>query len=316
MMSGTLAAQQGELEVAKRSYTAAAAAFPSRVEPLTALASLADIRGQVDAAQAIVARAANIAPGSPEVKDLTVLLASEKGDWETVRKTLVAQEATLDPRSANGMSYAEALLRLGHPEQARAMFAQALLLSPQNPYARLMLAEAQLAVGDGASALRTVQPLSDSVLAGQRELDLAVRAAQAANDPSADALAARLRSPALKANEQLARTGQAALARQDWQAALTAFGKIPGHENDAEVLRRMALAASRAGQADAALGYADRALSLAPRNADMMHTAALVRLEAGRDRDQMLRLMKEANRLDPVNRLFRADLARAAAVSG
>lgn len=316
MMSGTLAAQQGQLDAAARSYTAAADAFPSRVEPLTALASLADMQGKVDAALAIVARAAKIAPGHPEVIDLTVLLASEKGDWETVRKALVSQEMTLDPRSANGLSYAEALLRLGHPEQARAMFAQALLLSPQNPYARIMLAEAQLAVGDAATALRTVQPLSDSALAGPRELDLAVRAAKAANDPSADALVARLRSPALKVNERLVNVGQAALVRQDWQAALAAFGQIPGHDNDAEVLRRMALAASRAGQVDVALGYADRALDLAPRNADMMHTAALVRLEAGRDRDKMLRLMKEASQLDPANRLFRADLARAVGASG
>ncbi|MFX8945968.1 tetratricopeptide repeat protein, partial [Acinetobacter baumannii] len=78
------------------------------------------------------------------------------------------------------------------PEQARAIFAQALLLSPQNPYSRLMLAEAQLATGDAATALRTIRPLSDSVLAGPREIDLALRAAQAAEDPSATALAARL----------------------------------------------------------------------------------------------------------------------------
>jgi Tfp pilus assembly protein PilF len=99
------------------------------------------------------------------------------------------------------MTYAEALLRLGHPEQARAMFAQALLLSPQNPYARLMLAEAQLAVGDAASALRTVRPLSDSVLAGPRELELALNAAKSAADPAAASIAARLQSPQLKLNQ-------------------------------------------------------------------------------------------------------------------
>lgn len=316
MIAGTLAAKQGQLDAAERSYTAAARKFPSRVEPLTALASLADMRGKIDVALALVARAAKIAPDHSEVTDLAVLLASEKGDWETVRKTLVSQELTLDPRSANGMTYAEALLRLGQPEHARAIFAEALLLSPQNPFARLMLAESQLAVGDAASALRTMRPLSDSVLAGERELDLAVRAAKAANDPVAVALLARLQSPALKANQQLVSAAQAALFRQDWQAALTAFGQIPGHENDPEVLRRMALAASRTGQTDVALGYADRAIDLAPRNADMLHTAALVRLEAGRDRDQMLRLMKAASQLDPANRLFRADLARAVAASG
>lgn len=313
MTAGLLATRTGQFDAARQSYSAAADAFPARVEPLTALAGLADMQGQVDAAQAIVARAAKIAPTHPDVVDLTVQLASEKGDWETVRKTLVGRETTLDPRSANGMSYAEALLRLGHPEQARALFAKALLLSPQNPYSRMMLAEAQLAVGDARSALRTVQPLADSVLAGPRELDLAVQAAKASNDPSAAVLLARLQSGEFKANQQLIQAGQAALTRQDWQAALSAFGELPGHENDAQVLRRMALAASRAGQADVALGYADRALELAPRNADMMHMAALVRLEAGRDRDLMLRLMKQASELDPANRLFRADLARAVA---
>ncbi|GEO00602.1 hypothetical protein NSE01_24340 [Novosphingobium sediminis] len=316
MMAGSLAAKLGQLAAAKQNFSAAADAFPARVEPLTALASLADMEGQIDAALQIVARAAKIAPNHPEVIDLTVLLASEKGDWETVRKTLVGQEATLDPRSANGMSYAEALLRLGHPEQARAMFAQALLLSPQNPYSRLMLAEAQLAVGDARTALRTVQPLSDSVLAGERALDLAVRAAKAANDPSAGALLARLQSPAFKASQQLANAGQAAMVRQDWPAVLAAFGQIPGHENDAEALRRMALAALRSGQADVALSYADRALDLAPRNADNLHMAALVRLESGRDRDQMLRLMKAASQLDPANRVIRADLARAMNAGG
>ncbi|MFM9936930.1 MAG: tetratricopeptide repeat protein [Novosphingobium sp.] len=316
MLSGELATRLGRLDEAKRDYSAAANAFPARVEPLTALATLADMQGQVDAAIALVERAAKLVPGNPEVIDLRVQLASEKGDWETVRKTLAHDEATLDPRSPNGMSYAEALLRLGHPEQARAIFAKALLLSPQNPYARMMLAEAQLATGDAVAALRTVAPLSDGVLAGPRELDLASRAAQAAGDPAAVPIAARLKGPQLKQNQQLAAAGQAALTRQDWSGALAAYRQIPGYEGDAEVLRRLASAAVRAGQADAALGYADRALELAPRNADMLHTAALVRLETGRDRDQMLRLMKQASQLDPANHLFRADLARASAAGG
>lgn len=316
MLAGALASEMGRLDEAQRSFAAAAAAYPKRVEPLTAQASLSAQRGRLDDAIALVGRAAKIIPGHPEVIDLTVQFAAEKGDWATVRKTLAAQESTLDPRSANGMSYAEALLQLGHPEQARAMFAQALLLSPQNPYSRLMLAEAQLAVGDAAGALRTLRPLSDSVLAGQRELDLAVRAARAANDPAAGALLVRLQDPQTKRNEQLAAAAQAALQQQDWKAALAAYAQIPGHDGDAEVLRRMATAAIRLGDADGALRQADKALELAPRNPDMLHTAALARLEAGRDRDTMLRLMKEASRLDPANRLFRADLARAQAASG
>lgn len=316
MITGEFATQVQRLDDAKRAYTAAASAYPARIEPLTALAILAEMQGQLDAAIALVERAAKIAPVSPEVLALRVQFASEQGDWETVRKTLVHDEAILDPRSANGMSYAEALLRLGHPEQARAMFAKAHSLSPNNPFARLMLAEAQLATGDAATALRTVRVLSDSVLAGERELDLAVRAAQAAGDPSAAVLEARLKAPQLAQLQKLASEGEAALSRKDWAGALTIYRQIPGHENDAEVLRRMADAAAKLGQADVAIGYADKALSMAPRNADMLHTAGLVRLEAGRDREEMLRLMQQATKLDPANSLFRASLARATALSG
>jgi len=308
MLAGQLAFQTSRLDEAKRTYSAAADAYPMRIEPLIALANLADMEDKVDAAIRLVERAAKIVQGNPAVVDLRVQLASEKGDWETVRKTLAHDEARLDPRSPNGMSYAEALLRLGHPEQARAIFAKALLLSLQNPYARMMLAEAQLASGDAVTALRTVAPLSGSVLAGPRVLDLAARAAQAAGDPSAAVIAGRLHAPQI---QLLAAAGQAALTREDWNGALAAYHQIPGYDSDAEVLRRLAQAAAKAGLADAAIGYADHALELAPRNADMLHIAAWVRLETGRDRDHMLRLMKQASQLDPANRLFRADLARA-----
>lgn len=316
MMAGELATQLGRMDEAKRAYSAAAEAYPVRIEPLTALATLAEMQGQLDTAIALVERAAKIVPGNPDVLALRVQFASEQGDWETVRKTLVHDEATLDPRSPNGMSYAEALLRLGHPEQARALFARAHSLSPNNPFTRLMLAEAQLATGDAAAALRTVRVLSDSVLAGERELDLAVRAAQKAGDPAAAGLLARLKAPQLAQLQKLAAEGEAALSRKDWTGALSAYRQISGHENDSEVLRRMADASAKAGQADAAIAYADKALSLAPRNADMLHTAGLVRLEAGRDREEMLRLIQQASQLDPANRLFRANLARANAAAG
>ena len=54
MLSGELATQTGRLDEAKRAYSAAADAYPARVEPLTALATLADMQGQVDAAIQLV----------------------------------------------------------------------------------------------------------------------------------------------------------------------------------------------------------------------------------------------------------------------
>jgi tetratricopeptide (TPR) repeat protein len=190
-------------------------------------------------------------------------------------------EVDLDPRTPNGLTYAEALLRLGHPEQARVMFARALLLSPQNPYSRMMLAEAQLATGDPATALRTVRPLSDSRLAGPRELDLALRAARAAGDPAADTLAARMKSAQWQRIEA-GRDGQAALGRRDWAGAIAAYSALLGDGGDAEVLKRLALACERRAPCEA-IAYADRALLISPRDPDMLHMAGLARLNAGQE---------------------------------
>lgn len=313
LVAGELALRQGRNDEAAKIYDAAIAAHPKRIEPLLARATLAEMAGKLDEAGSLVARAAAIAPNDGRVIELGVQVAAEKGEWEKVRKTLAPVEADLDPRSPNGLKYAEALLALDHPEQARAMFAKAVLLSPQNPYVRIMLGEAQLATGDGAGALRTIRPLADTATAGPRELDLAMRAARAANDPVAGSYAARLASPAYKAGQQALGEAGAALARQDWTGAIAAVQRIAGFENDAQAQKLLAFAFSKAGRGDEAIQHADRALMIAPHNPDMIHLAGLVRLEAGRDREVMVRLLKQASEADPANRLFRADLVRSGA---
>lgn len=313
MVEGALRAKQGQLDQAAAAYDRAIAGYPTRVEPLIERANLADMQGQLDRAIGLITRAAKLAPGDGRVLDLQVQFASEKGDWEKVRQLLAPHEIDLDPRTPNGLTYAEALLRLGHPEQARVIFARALLLSPQNPYSRMMLAEAQLATGDPATALRTIRPLSDSLLAGPRELDLALRAARAAGDPAADALAGRIRSAQWQQDQRLAGEGQAAMGRRDWAAAIEAYTALLADGSDAEVLKRLAVACSNAGRHHEAIAYADRALLIAPRDPDMVHMAGLARLNAGQDLDAARRLLARAAEAEPANRLFRADLARAQA---
>lgn len=313
MLAGERANRRSQLDEAVRLWSRAAERYRTRVEPLLALANAEDTRGRLDPAIAYARRAAAIAPADARVRSLTVQLASEKGDWAKVRDMLAPMEADLDARSSDGLAYAEALLRLGHPEQARARFAKALSLSPQNPYARMMLAEAQLATGDGTTAFRTARPLADSVLAGKMELDLGARTARAAGDASAAGYEARLRSPLLAAIQQAAAEGQAAMGRHDWLAAVAAYRRVPGFDSDAEVLRRVAFASSNAGLHDDAIALADRALQFAPRNPDMLHVAGLVRLNAGRDRGAATRLIEQASELDPANPVFRGDLARASA---
>ncbi|MFD2136214.1 tetratricopeptide repeat protein [Novosphingobium resinovorum] len=104
------------------------------------------------------------------------------------------------------MRYGEALLQLGHAEQARVIFRRAVLALPGNPYARLMLGESQLATGDGQGAWATLQPLAASTLAGPQVLEAAEQAARAVDAPEAAALQARLDPARLK--ETMALVGQ------------------------------------------------------------------------------------------------------------
>ena len=310
MVAGLIAQSRSHYDEAEQIFSDAAKRFPTRADPLVALADLADLRSHSDLTARYAAQAVALAPDDRLVASLILRVAAEKGDWAKVRDMLAPREATLDDRTFEGMAYGEALLNLQHAEQARAIFQKALLLSPQNPYARIMLTRCDLAVHDGAGALKTIRPMADSVLAGPRELDLAIQAAGMARDPVAKIYAQRRNSPQLAASNAAANQALAATARRDWAGVLAAYGAIPGADGDGEVLKRMALAASNLGQADVALRDADRALELAPANPDMLHIAGLVRLNAGRDRAMAHSLLKQALERDPANRVFRADYAR------
>jgi tetratricopeptide (TPR) repeat protein len=311
LTTGVIAEHRAQLDAAEHAYGLAAKRFPARPEPLLALADLADRRGDIKRAAGYAAQAAALVPDNPQVVSMTVRIADEQGDWDKVRGLMAPREASLDLHGPDAIAYADALRHLGHGEAARAILQKALSLSPQNPRVRLMLAQCDLDLGDGVVALQTVRPLADSVLAGTPELDVAIRAAGLAHDASLEAYAARRQSPQLAAINASAAQAMAAMARRDWVDALAAFRAIPGSENDAEVLKLMALAASRLGQGKVAMAYADHALALDPVNPDMLHMAGVVRMNAGLEREPAQSLFRQALERDPTNVLFRADYARA-----
>lgn len=311
MLAGDLRARQGRAAEALAAYQAAAAKAPRRIEPLLGQANVADAAGKGGEVERLVGLAAGIAPDDPRVGRWKIQLAQMKGDWEAIRATLAPHEGSLEPASADGFAYAEALLRLGQSEQARALFSRAVSLSPQNPYARLMLAEAQLATGDARTAFETVRPLAEASDATDRALDLAERAARAAALPEAAAIAARRAAPEAAENRRLSAQGLEAFARGDWSAATAAYAALNARGENPEVLRMFALSASQAGQHDAALPAADRALALRPDNPDMLYTAGLTRLNARRDTARALELLQAALTADPRNLVYRVAVARA-----
>ncbi|NLR38359.1 tetratricopeptide repeat protein [Novosphingobium sp. ERW19] len=316
LIGADIAVRRGKFAVAHAILEQMAEKYPRVPDPWIARANAFDLQGKVDDALAMTSRAAAIAPDDPRVQDLQVQFASMKGEWEKVRSLLAKQERDLDPLSANGLSYAEAMLRTGHPEQARAMFQRALTRSPNNPFARIMLAEAQLATGDSLAAFGTVRPLADSQLAGPRELELAAKAAEAAGLVDAALLRARLRAAQAGQIKTLAAEGQAALAREDWSAAAEAYAQLAHSGDDAEVLKRLALALSHVGKGEEAIKAADKARALRPDDPDTLYMAGLVRARAGRDMPTAIDLLRKASSAEPTNAVFRSTLARYQAQTG
>lgn len=311
MTAGVIAEASEKVDAASAAYGKAAQLHPTRPEPLLALADLADRHHDVKRAAGYTAQAAALAPDNGQVVSMLARIADEQGEWEKVRSMFAPHEATLDLHGPDGLSYADALYHLGKVEAARAILQQALSLSPQSLKVRQKLAQCDLDLGDGAGALRTIRPVADSVLAEKSDLDLAIRAADMTQDASLSGYVARRNSPQLAAINAAARQAVAAMERRDWGAAMAAWQTIAGTANDPMVLKLMALTASKLGQNDVAIGYADRGLTLDSANPDMLYMAGVVRLNAGRDNEAARSLLRQALERDPTNALFRAAYARA-----
>lgn len=315
-LDGKIALISGDPKAASVRFARSGERYPHRIEPVCGQAEAMDQAGSIEPALKLLADADKRMPGQPCVAEIRLSLLSQQGEWGTIRDLLQGREGALDPTSPAGMTYAEAMLRLGRPEQARAMFNRALLASPQNPYARLMLAEAQLETGDAATALQTIAPLADSVLAGERELQLAKRAAEAAGSAAAAGYAARRAGGQWQAAQRANAAALAAEARQDWGAAITALQQLDGQGSDPDVQRRLAFALSRAGRHAEALTTADRVLARQPDNPDAIHLAGLVRVTGGIDAAKGLSLLEQAAARQPGNWQFRQTLAKAKATAG
>lgn len=310
VLEGDLAAAQGRTDAATAAFRRATEAYPQRPEPLLALARQLQAAGKLDDAMALVERADDVAGESPEVIETYVQLLAAKGDWAKVRATLLAGEAALDPTSPLGLTYGEALLRLGQPEQARTLFGRARLLRPDDPYVGFMLGEAQLATNDPVAAWRTLEPLSQSLLAPEALIRAAMKAADAVDAPEAAGLRARLEPGRLRRHMAAVEKAQSAMGRQDWRAAAAALQAIPGGANDPEILSGLALASSRLGRHAEAIGFADRALAQQPGDASCLHMAGWTRLQAG-DAAAARPYLQQAVDADPRDEEFRRDLQRA-----
>lgn len=301
MLEAAILLRQGQAKPALALYEKAAARFPTRFEPQLGEGEALEALGRLDDAAASVARAEVLAPGHPNVTSARLRVAAVQGKWDKVRATLQAGEAQLDPQSPEGLLYAEALLRLGFAEQARAQVKRTVLLQPGNLFARRLLGEAQLAGNDAAGALESLSPLAASFQVTPEEMALLEKAARAAGSPLADGWKVQAASPALKQRSALIMAGEQALQEGRWDKAVAAFRGLAAMEENGWVLTNLAYALARDGKGDEALPLAERAMALAPGDPAAMKAAALARLASGNDLARATALLEEALRIWPMD---------------
>lgn len=168
IVGGDIDLRQGRGEAALAAYRRAAKLYPKRFQPLVSEAELFERQGKLDLAVKAADAADAIEPDHPVIAALQLRLAGRQGRWQDIRGALQGREDTLDPQSPEGQLYAEALLRLGQPEQARTLLGRIVLMQPDNRHARLLLGEALLAGGSAEDARETLAPLAANATPEER----------------------------------------------------------------------------------------------------------------------------------------------------
>lgn len=195
VVAGDIALRRGRTQEAAKLYGRAASLYPTRFQPMVSLAELYEQQGKLDAAAKAAADAAALQPNHPVINLLQLRLAAKLGQWQTIRQWLQPWGETLDPQTPQLLYYAEALLRLDQPEQARLMLQRVVLVQPDNRHARVVLAEALVASGSPEEGWQTIAPLVGGADASAEEIKAAEAAARAAGHADeANRLRARLGS--------------------------------------------------------------------------------------------------------------------------
>lgn len=308
--SARVAQAGGEFAVALGFYEAAVQQWPeSRPALLGRVGMLGDM-GRMDEARPLIEELAARTPDDPDVIYLLARLAAEEQDWRQVRERLQPLENREDARLQ--LLYSRALLELDLPEQALPRLTTLLRRAPHSLAARLLLAQAQLDAGDADDAFATMQPLAVSAHASARDLALFAETARAAGR-SAELGATQSAALSAERLSHLLAQGDAAMADGNWRSAIDAYEdlRLWTGDSNAMVLNNLAYAKGQAGETEAAIAMAERALTLAPRNASIMDTLGWLLVSSDSDHARGIALLEEAASLAPDNSAIRRHLEAA-----
>lgn len=313
LVGAAVAVASGDLAGGLSRYDDVVKGWPGNLAALVGKASVLGDLGRTKEMEQVLADAGKAGATSASLAWLQARAAAARGNWKAARELLQANEAALADRTEASLLYAQALIHLGQPEQARARLQPILTREPGNLAVRRALAEAALAARDPRGAVDLLRPLAARADAQTADLRLLAEAARQAGDADAERLAARARFPQ---PQEMARTladADAAMKAGNWGNAIALYRRILAVTDGTNplVLNNLAFAESQVGNKAEALDLALRALKAAPDNPSVMDTAAWLMLENGKDRARAVALLKAAAARAPANQTIRKHLADA-----
>lgn len=303
---------EGQLAQALALYDQAAKSWPGNLAALAGKAAVLGDLGRTKEMEAVLAALADVRGGG-KVAYLQARAAAARGDWSAVRSVLQANESTLADNDEATVLYAQALVQLKQPEQARAKLQPLLTRNPQSATLRRELAKAQLASGDAHGAVETMRPFAENQAADAEDLRLLAKAAEAAGDPDSARLAEKARFPAPQALAAALAQADTAMKQGNWGNAIAAYDRIMATTDGTNplVLNNMAYAQGQVGNHAKAVDFAERALRAAPGNPSVMDTLGWVLVQSGKDKARGLKLLRDAAAKAPANATIREHLSRA-----
>jgi cellulose synthase operon protein C len=312
-----------------------------RVAQINLLLANRDAKAALTAAQS----ALSSAPDDPRVLDAVARAQDAAGEYNQAIETL-QKLANLQPESPQPQQQMAALhLKNRQPERALEALRRAQRLAPDNPQLLASIAAATLLAGRADDALKLVREvqakspklasaygLESEIHAARRDWPQAERAARDALklQPREGSHAVKLHAVLLGAGKKaeassLARRWLAdnprepvmrmhladlALREREYKSAFGLYQEVIGiTPNNPIALNNLAWVAGELGDARA-VGYAERALAVAPNSANILDTMGALLVKQG-DPKKGMTYIERARSLDPKRAEYQLSYARA-----
>lgn len=297
-----VATAEGRLAEALAAYDTAAKAYPGNLAALAGKAAVLGDLGRAKEMDEVLKSLAEV-KGGGQVAYLQARAAASRGDWGAVRSILQANESQLADKEEATVLYAQALVALKQPEQARAKLQPLLTRNPGSATLRRELAKAQLAAGDARGAVETMRPFAEIQTADAEDLRLLAKAAEASGDPAAARLAEKAKFPSAQALAATLAQADTAMKQSNWGNAIAAYERLLAVTDGKNplILNNMAYAQGMVGNKAKAIEFAERAYKAAPTSASVLDTLGWLLVESGKDRSRGLTLLREAAAKAPDN---------------